>query len=316
MTGLTAALALAEAGRSVLVVDKGRGVGGRMATRRIGVATLDHGAQFFTVRSEEFRRAVEWWAADGIVSVWTNGFGDHPDGHPRYRAAGGMAGLAKHLASAARRAGAEIVMNQRVDSLIDTGDAIAATYAAGSRPPDEAAAAVLTSPVPQSIDMLESGGSPVPEAARAISYDPVIALLAVTDGGIDGRLGPAGARQLSSDPTFTFVADNRTKGISDRSAVTFHVDPGLSSSMWQLPDVEIRSRLEPEIGRFLGPVGVREFQVKKWRYAAPRQIHPDRYIDVRGCSRPVLLAGDAFGGAKVEGAFLSGRASAAALVTG
>ena len=38
------------------VVDKGRGFGGRMASRRIdtpnGVARFDHGAQFFTTRSD------------------------------------------------------------------------------------------------------------------------------------------------------------------------------------------------------------------------------------------------------------------------
>ena len=48
LSGLSAAQTLVRSGRSVLVVDKGRGVGGRLATRRIGDATLDHGAQFFT----------------------------------------------------------------------------------------------------------------------------------------------------------------------------------------------------------------------------------------------------------------------------
>ena len=40
------------------VVDKGRGVGGRMASRRVdtpaGQARFDHGAQFFTTRSDCF----------------------------------------------------------------------------------------------------------------------------------------------------------------------------------------------------------------------------------------------------------------------
>ncbi|MSO32728.1 MAG: FAD-dependent oxidoreductase, partial [Ilumatobacteraceae bacterium] len=53
IAGLTAARALSHAGHSVIVLDKGRSVGGRMATRRIGDATVDHGAQFFTVRSDD-----------------------------------------------------------------------------------------------------------------------------------------------------------------------------------------------------------------------------------------------------------------------
>ncbi len=46
IAGLAAAVRLTAAGVDVTVVDKGRGVGGRLATRRIGDATLDHGAPF------------------------------------------------------------------------------------------------------------------------------------------------------------------------------------------------------------------------------------------------------------------------------
>ena len=61
LSGLMAAKSLQVQGHKVLVVDKGRSVGGRLATRRIGTATLDHGAQFFTVRSEEFAKHVDAW---------------------------------------------------------------------------------------------------------------------------------------------------------------------------------------------------------------------------------------------------------------
>ena len=37
-------------GTSVLVLDEGRGVGGRLATRRTASGVFDHGAQFFTAR--------------------------------------------------------------------------------------------------------------------------------------------------------------------------------------------------------------------------------------------------------------------------
>lgn len=61
MAGLTAAMALRRAGRSVHVLDKGRGVGGRMASRRIGDATFDHGAQFITARDPRFVAAIGEW---------------------------------------------------------------------------------------------------------------------------------------------------------------------------------------------------------------------------------------------------------------
>lgn len=44
IAGLMCARELAATGVDVVVVDKGRGVGGRMATRRFGGAVFDHGA--------------------------------------------------------------------------------------------------------------------------------------------------------------------------------------------------------------------------------------------------------------------------------
>ena len=50
MAGLTAAHRLSGV-TEVVILDKGRGVGGRLATRRIGDATIDHGAQFITTHT-------------------------------------------------------------------------------------------------------------------------------------------------------------------------------------------------------------------------------------------------------------------------
>jgi predicted NAD/FAD-dependent oxidoreductase len=81
LSGLVAARELQGAGVEVTVVDKGRSPGGRLATRRIGAATLDHGAQFFTVRTPAFQHRVDDWLDRGLVAVWTQGF-DSGDGHP------------------------------------------------------------------------------------------------------------------------------------------------------------------------------------------------------------------------------------------
>ena len=70
ISGLLAARSLHDAGHHVTVVDKGRSVGGRLATRRIDDARLDHGAQFFTVRDESFERIVAEWIRNGIVHDW------------------------------------------------------------------------------------------------------------------------------------------------------------------------------------------------------------------------------------------------------
>ena len=59
MAGLVAAAELQRAGRRALVIEKGRGVGGRLASRRIGEASFDHGAQFITARTTRFAALLE-----------------------------------------------------------------------------------------------------------------------------------------------------------------------------------------------------------------------------------------------------------------
>ena len=62
MAGLTCARRLVGAGYTPLVLDKGRGIGGRMATRRVtlaaGEVSFDHGAQYLTARELGFSEAL------------------------------------------------------------------------------------------------------------------------------------------------------------------------------------------------------------------------------------------------------------------
>ena len=80
LSGLMAARRLTAAGHDVVVLDKGRSPGGRLATRRIGAARLDHGAQFFTVRSDAFAEHVAEWQREGLVFEWCRGFAADADG--------------------------------------------------------------------------------------------------------------------------------------------------------------------------------------------------------------------------------------------
>ena len=70
LSGLSAAVDLQQAGHNVLLVDKGRGLGGRLAGRRIGEASFDHGAQFMTTRNPRFAATVQDWIAAGVAEEW------------------------------------------------------------------------------------------------------------------------------------------------------------------------------------------------------------------------------------------------------
>ena len=74
LAGLACAGRLVEAGRRVVLYDKGHRPGGRMSTRHLatvrGEAGFDHGAQYLTARDPAFLDQVETWRREGLVAPW------------------------------------------------------------------------------------------------------------------------------------------------------------------------------------------------------------------------------------------------------
>jgi len=69
LSGLVLARALRDHAE-VSVFEKSRGFGGRMATRRRNDFQFDHGAQYFSAKTESFRRYLEPWLDAGVVAHW------------------------------------------------------------------------------------------------------------------------------------------------------------------------------------------------------------------------------------------------------
>jgi predicted NAD/FAD-dependent oxidoreductase len=273
---------------------------------------LDHGAQFFTVRSDLFGDAVERWQTEGIVEEWCRGFGQ-PDGYPRYRVAGGMNALAKHLAE-----GIPVITRKRANAVIPGPDRWAVAYEAAAREPDEADTVIATAPVPQTLELLRSGATVLaPDIAarlEAMDYHPVIAILVVLDRS-PGMPSP-GALQRPDHPVFSFVADNQAKGISDLPAVTFHLSHDLSARLWEQPDEQVAAEVEAELRATIGNAAVTEIHIKRWRYAGPKAPASEAMMVAATEPGSLIMAGDGFGGSKVEGAFLSGLAAAERVLAG
>ena len=97
MAGLACADALVGAGHAVRLFDKGRGPGGRMATRRLatplGEASFDLGAQYFTARDPAFARLVRAWSERGIAAPWP------PAGSDAWVGVPGMNAVVRDMAS-------------------------------------------------------------------------------------------------------------------------------------------------------------------------------------------------------------------------
>lgn len=304
LSGLIAARELASQDHSVVVVDKGRGVGGRLATRRIGDAVFDHGAQFFTVRDPRFQSIVDGWLTDGVVRVWCHGFGAEQDGFPRYVGSSGMTSIAKHLATGLDVRTSSLVFSVLPDTsggwtiTLDTGETFASD------------AVILTAPIPQSFGFAFTGGVEFPEELRTIDYDRTLGLLVALDG--PSAVPPPGALQ-NPDDVFSFIGDNQAKGISPVPAVTFHANPRWSSEHWDTPHDEAEQLLRAVAVDYLGGSSIIASNFKRWRFATPQRNWPDRIWS--NDAGNMIVAGDAFAGPRVEGATLSGLAAAAAVLS-
>ncbi len=311
MSGLLAANKLQEAGWSVTVLDKSRGVGGRMATRRFDGGSFDHGAQFFTARSDEFKGMVGGWQKSGAAREWSRGFADaggnpNEDGHPRYRGAEGMTSIPKHLAR-----GLDVRTGEKVVRVDEDGGTWRLETESGTKWTGDAL--IVTAPVPQALDIVGSGEyelpGPVRERLEKVSYDPCLALMALLDGP-SGVPEPGGV-QIKGEP-LDWIADNKLKGISEASGITIHAGPRWSQEHYEDDEAEITAALLGLAGEMVGS-NVVSTQLARWRYSWVSESHPEPFLLAQNAPA-LIFCGDSFAQPKVEGASLSGLAAAGALL--
>jgi predicted NAD/FAD-dependent oxidoreductase len=164
-------------------------------------------------------------------------------------------------------------------------------------------AIIVTCPLPQTYALLVTADIELPESMMRTEYDRTICLLAVLNQS-SAFASPGGLQ--NPDDTFSFVADNALKGISSAVALTLHANPQFSLEHWDAPPQDVHDLLLTRAKPWIGDATVVTSQVKKWRFATPLTIWPERYW----ANEMIVLAGDAFGGPKIEGAALSGLAAA------
>ena len=104
VAGLACAAELARSDVTVSVLERARGLGGRLATRRRGRLSFDHGAQFITARSRPFVRYLGVAQNAGAAAAWKPSIVE--DGHRNWDApiedwyvgTPGMSGIVRPLA--------------------------------------------------------------------------------------------------------------------------------------------------------------------------------------------------------------------------
>lgn len=304
LSGLMAARTLKENGvDDVLIIEKARSVGGRLATRRIENGRVDHGAQFFTVRTHSFQSIVEQWLAAGWVRKW---FGDN---HPRYLSDGGMNALAKHLAQ-----GTDALLNTRVTELKKDDQYILKTEDGQIV---RAEIVIVTAPAPQAIDLVKQvAATEQLKNLKTVQFDPCfVGIFELSEGSLDDfghqdRGLPAGVLR---------IVDHQKKGISATATVSVYMDGDWSAEYFEQTDEAVLKSIEEKVAELLPLQGLRSAQLKRWRYAQARMFIQQEEPFVK-IAAGLYVAGDAFlctddeaRKARMESAVLSGVAVAQAI---
>jgi predicted NAD/FAD-dependent oxidoreductase len=309
IAGLLAANILHKKGIEMIVLDKGKGIGGRLATRRIlepkfGEGIFDYGAQYFTVRDNRFREWVDKWEDAGIVKSWSKGFftavGEFKEnGEPRYFSTNGIREIAKYLS-------ADIVCKTqtKVDniSFIDRRWNVTTS----TKQLFKSRYLVLTPPIPQILELIHKSKLSLNKEGlteiQKIKYEPCLAVLALLKS--TSKIPEPGGLWGSGEP-IQWIADNQKKGISPTGvAVTIHAGPVFSQEYWHADDEEIHKTLVDTASKWLGS-NVAAYQIHRWRFSQSIGKSSRNFVFF-DTPAPLIVTGDAFCGGRIEGAAISG----------
>ncbi|MEM8680154.1 MAG: NAD(P)-binding protein [Planctomycetota bacterium] len=315
ISGLMAARVLQDHGFPVTVFEKSRGVGGRMATRRTEERRIDHGAQFFTVRDDRFRRVVSSWVQDGVAAPWhgqivaiENGVRQESTS-PRERFVGTptMNAIAKHLAQAIDvHRGAQIAPLQRTNGLWQLSDGQGQTRG-------QFDVVISSAPAAQSAELL-APVSCIAETAAEIKMQPCWAVMLALplDSGI-----PFDAAFINDESAaLAWIARNSSKPERDRPQETWVLHAG---PVWSAAHIEDTPDfvLEALLGEFwkiteTEPLAATYQSAHRWRFALPPKASTSPCLF--DPQTKAVACGDWCGGPRVEGAFLSGLAAAGSVM--
>jgi len=306
IAGLAAARRLVRAGRDVVVFDKARGVGGRTATRRREADAFDHGAQYFTCRSDDFAQQVDDWCRRGVAASWRVPIRNLAGGKllalkeqdTRYVGVPSMSALARDLASEL-----SVECGQRIDHI--DGSAGRWNLISDSGANFEGFdAIVVATPAPQAVSLL----LPAPKLARlaaGIEMLPCHAVMVTFAEPLNLYLGGA----FVADPTLAWVARNASKpGRPDGESWVLHSTPEWSALHLEDPADIVATALIAAFTDALGGLALPTLLASAahcWRFARTGKPLGTPYL--WDPTAQLGVCGDWTHGSRVEDAFTSGE---------
>jgi predicted NAD/FAD-dependent oxidoreductase len=312
IAGLTLATRLREAGHEAVCFDKGRGVGGRMSTRRTESTSFDHGAQYFTARDPRFRLFLDTHLSADHWALWNGRFGLLNHGmiepetrlEPRYVGVPGMSSIARELATRlevkVETRIVEIAGEPGLWTLIDANGARFGSFDW----------VVSTAPPVQTAAIFE-GRTAITESIGSVRMRPCFALMIIPP---NGEIFPFDGIR-AKHPILGWLANNHSKpGRAPEPSLVIHSNHEWAEAHVDDPLADVARSLSLAASEACG-IDLSSSKVvatHRWLYARP--VEPLGKEFVIDFDQHLAACGDWCQAAKVEGAFLSGLATAETLI--
>ncbi|MEG4329428.1 FAD-dependent oxidoreductase [Microcoleus sp. herbarium5] len=327
MAGLSCAQRLRQAGYSVAVVEKSRGAGGRVATRRVQGTRADHGARYLEPQGDAVQGLIEALVDRHILKLWTDTVWELRQGKLSatasscYVAPAGMNAIGKYLAE-----DLEIWFGHRVQAISTTDNQrwhLSLEVTNDNLPtPQEliAKAVVVAIPAPQALMFLNSEiglTSDFLDKLRSVEYEPCITVMAGYPAAKQqdwSNLNPQWKSVSFPDNSdLAWVGLDSSKRLESHQPVfVVHSSAIFAERYLEAADLEtVGQELLSRASEYLIP-WLKEpewLQVHRWRYAFCRNPLPVSCLPAGG-NLPLVCAGDLCGEGQIEGALRSGLAAA------
>lgn len=325
IAGLTCARRLHQAGYQVLVLEKSRGLGGRMATRRLDQQPVDHGCRFLAGQTPLMTQLIEQLRPTGQIVPWqancyqleARGNRQLQPPQVRWIAPQGMSAIARPLA-----ADLTIQRQTRVTTLVPTSAAWQVQLEAGE--PAAARAVVLAVPAPQAEAMLHLTTAELEPTVSKLAQVKFEASLTVLAGYRSAPvLAPADAAGWmvygNAESPFAWVGLDSSKRPSAAQSVVVVQSSDRFAQPW-LETYELAQAGQLLLAQTSDLIGVQLSspawqQQHRWRYAIARSIGSGEPIYTQQ-PLPLACCGDWCSGQGIDAALTAGWAAAAAIHRG
>lgn len=315
ISGLAAAHTLKKAGADVVVFEKSRSPGGRIATRRLEGFTFDTGATSIAPRGMAIEQVMlheldmsELLEIEKSIYIHSSlrvSSGDvQRNAIPRYTYRSGNTRLAKLLAE-----GIDVRYEQSVTELLKVGKEFRVLGEGFD-------GLVITPPIPQTSTLLWTLGE-----SRPVANARYRSCLSVLLGF--GKELPTLPYHALLDPdqrhplTFMSVESQKCPGRAPEggTALVAQMSPGYSFNFYRKDDEEIVDDVLVYLGRLYGEDALGDpvvQDVKRWKYSQPDSVA--MFESVNEDAHRLVLAGDGVTGGRVESAYESGVRAARLLL--